>query len=200
MPRAQILELVTPKGVLADLQAQLENAEEQVIRVGAPALRVALREGEKDAERRINAYWNNIPRFVDKHVYNYDFNRKNLSGKVAASGRKVELRRFLSRVEMRKAYFRGQQWATGFPRSKGVAVKAYRKQPARVYPGTFVAEMRNGFLNIFKRRGRARYEIDVQYAERDMNWPLLVQADEFEAKAAAVFAAELNKILDAEGF
>jgi len=199
MPGLQVLELVTPMGVIADLQEQLAEAQLGVIDVGGSALLRAMREGEKDAERRINNYWNNIPTFVEKNVYYYDFNRKRLTGKVAASGRKIELRRFMSRIEMRKAYFRGQQWSKGFPRSKGVTVKTRRSEPAKVYPGTFVAEMSNGFLNVFKRTSKTQLPIKVQYADRDMNWPLIRQFNEFEATATRVFAAELNKALDEAG-
>jgi len=192
-----ILELITPKDVLKGLEADLADAEQEVIRVGAPALRSALRKGEADAERRINKYWNNIPTFVEKHTYVYDFNRNRLTGKVAASGRKIELRRFMSRPELRKAYFAGQQWQAGFPRTKGVAVKPYRGKPRVVYPGTFVQQMKNGYLNVFKRTGNARFPIKVQYAKEDMNWPLLVEINDFQAKATQTFAAELNKALDA---
>ncbi len=194
------IELSTPFDVLKGLQAELAVAQENVIEVGAPALRVALRKGEQDAERIINRFWNNIPTFVNEHTYTKDFNRRRLTGKVAASGRKIELRRFLSRAEMRKAYFAGQNWAPGFPRTKGVTVKAYRGSSPQVYPGTFVQQMKSGNLNIFKRTGRSRLPIKVQYAKEDMNFPLLAKLTEFENRAANVFAVELNKALDAQGF
>ena len=196
MARPAILEIVTPKGVLAELQAEMANAQQDVIRRGAPALRAAMRKGELDAEKRLKAYWNNIPEFIEKHTYAYKFSRKALTGRVAASGRKIELRRFMTRIEMRKAYFAGQRWKAGFPRTRGVTVKAYRKKPAKVYLGTFVAEMKSGFLNIFKRTGDKRLPIKVQYAAEDMNWPLLRQINDFENKAAKTFADELNKALD----
>jgi hypothetical protein len=160
-------------------------------------LEESLRIGTIQAAKITGKYWNNIDSWIERNTYTGKINRRRLTGSVKQSGRKIELHRFMSRSELTQQYYSGNNVPEVRP--PGVFVAPYRGGGFQLYPGTFVQQMRSGFLSVFKRTGASRRPIKVQYAEQDMNYPLLQNINQFEREASRTFERELNLAIDEQG-
>ena len=195
----QILSLKTDSAALRALAKEIKTSARRVELSVPTALREALARGKIAAEDVANNYWNGIESYVEKNTYTSRVTRRSLEGKIYQSGRKIELHRFMSKEDMLKQYYAGENVPAVRP--PGVRVKVYRGQAATIYPGTFVQRMRSGFLSVFKRVGKTwnwpqRLPIKVQYANEDLNYPLLQNIAKFERYQSRVFEQEINLAFD----
>ena len=191
----QILSLKTDSAALRALAKEIKTSARRVELSVPTALREALARGKIAAEDVTNEYWNGIESWVEKNTYTSRVSRRSLEGKIYQSGRKIELHRFMSKEDMLKQYYAGENVPAVRP--PGVRVKVYRGQSATMFPGTFVQLIRRtGFLSVFKRTGQPRLPIKVQYAKEDLNYPLKQNIVKFERDQTRVFEQEINLAFD----
>jgi len=181
-PIGPTIEIEASSKLLERLERELRNAGPALRKGAVRALNRSLRSGKSAASTEIRAVINLKKKPVDERIQARIISQRALVGKVAVRDRRIPLVEFMSKAQIATNYRRGRA-----KRSKGVSVKAYKKQGAKLYPDTFMELGRNDRKwHVLKRSTAKRYPIFIQYG------PNLIS--DFE-KTLPAFAERMNAVL-----
>lgn len=185
-------ELAPSERTLRQLEAALKKAPFQARLAARRALVRSGKAGRTAASTAIRDEINLKKKVVDRRIRFRIVSERALVGELAVRDRRIELVEFMTRTQIASAWRRQQP---GRRRSRGVRVKAYRKQAAKVYPGTFVnVGLKDGKWHVLRRTSQERYPVFIQYG------PSLIEQyvkdlGRFAARQAEAFEVEVDRQL-----
>jgi hypothetical protein len=159
------IEVAAANKVVALLERELVAGGRKIKNAAVGALKRTLSSGKTAASRDIRDKIRLGKKAVDRRILTRVISERSLVGKMAVRDRRIQLIEFITGRQQVAQLARQRKQARGQGRAvKGVRVKVRKDQPARVYPGTFIALGRKtGKPYVLKREGRPRYPIFIQY-------------------------------------